>query len=193
MKEYYALVDGEKRGPFELEDLDNEDLSGDTLIWREGIEEWTKAKNIDEVRNQLIGSNPPPEPLSETSRRFLSSHKALLSVLILWTIVHVVLSLLSYNNISDTNEGRSYKVERIWPFSSFTHNYSTTESRTEVVEGNPLSGNAEYETYYYEVDREMYGGILYNYDWSELLLYCSPFWLIIALYYFRWSSKNRIS
>ena len=62
MKEYY-ISDGEnKRGGFSLKDLKNETVLPNTLIWKEGWEEWKTAKEaalIEPAIDLIINDTPP--------------------------------------------------------------------------------------------------------------------------------------
>lgn len=53
---YYYAENNEKRGPFSLEELRNKSLKEDTLIWYPGLEKWTYARNIEEIKS-IIPSN----------------------------------------------------------------------------------------------------------------------------------------
>jgi len=56
----YYLHDGdERRGPFSLAQLKTKSITKDTPIWREGLEDWTKAGMLDEL-SSLFTSVPPP-------------------------------------------------------------------------------------------------------------------------------------
>jgi len=71
MKNYYIEVNGQHSEPLTFEELKTRSLTLDTLIWFEGMEEWTKAGNIPELaglfRNipppiQKTATTPPPPP-----------------------------------------------------------------------------------------------------------------------------------
>ncbi len=64
MKRYFYSDGKEKNGPFSFEELKNEEINPDTLIWFEGLEEWTFAKYIKEIEEILILSPPPLEEIS---------------------------------------------------------------------------------------------------------------------------------
>ena len=59
MKKYFYAKNDNKYGPFSLEELKNEDITKDTLIWFEGLEDWAPAKDIDEMR-PFLELMPPP-------------------------------------------------------------------------------------------------------------------------------------
>ena len=61
MKVYFIEEKGEQKGPFTLSELKEENVLDSTLIWTEGLENWTLAININELKPILIVS-PPPLP-----------------------------------------------------------------------------------------------------------------------------------
>lgn len=62
---YFYSDNVKKHGPFSLEELLKEDLSDETLIWHEGLENWISAREIPELKIALEHS-PPPIPLKAT-------------------------------------------------------------------------------------------------------------------------------
>lgn len=68
--EYYIIESGERRGPFRLEALMSMNLSPDSLVWRQGLADWTKASELEELSqlfttgDSAFGSyaQPLPEP-----------------------------------------------------------------------------------------------------------------------------------
>lgn len=62
---YYFLKDTEKVGPLSLEELKEAGLEKDTLIWYEGIEDWTKLIDIPKLRKEILGVEEVPPPLPE--------------------------------------------------------------------------------------------------------------------------------
>lgn len=69
MKKYFYSDGKEKNGPFSFEELKNEEINPDTLIWFEGLDNWTFAKNIKEVES-ILEVSPPPliSPISEKTQ-----------------------------------------------------------------------------------------------------------------------------
>ncbi len=61
----FVLVNNQQQGPFNLEQLktliSNKQLTQDTLVWKEGMQQWDKAEGLPEL-NQLFKSSPPPPP-----------------------------------------------------------------------------------------------------------------------------------
>ena len=62
----YFIHDGQnEKGPFDLEQLKREKLVKDTPIWYEGLEKWTTAGEVEELKVLFI-TTPTPPPLKPT-------------------------------------------------------------------------------------------------------------------------------
>lgn len=61
MKYYYISNDNHQEGPFTFEELKNHRLTGRTLVWSEGQEDWVRASQVKELENLIIPT-PPPLP-----------------------------------------------------------------------------------------------------------------------------------
>jgi len=59
MKKYFYHDGQDQVGPFELEELKQKQINRDTLIWFEGIEDWTKASKLPELED-FFPKTPPP-------------------------------------------------------------------------------------------------------------------------------------
>lgn len=63
--QYWAYINGEQKGPMELDQLLALDITHETLVWREGLETWIPAKDLSELSTILISPStnkvaPPP-------------------------------------------------------------------------------------------------------------------------------------
>lgn len=56
---YYIQEEGEKKGPFSLEDLIALEIRRDTLIWKQGSKEWFAASKEESLKHYF--SQRPPE------------------------------------------------------------------------------------------------------------------------------------
>ncbi len=62
---HYFYSDGEKqKGPFTFEQLKNENIKKETLIWFEGLDDWKPAKEIREL-DEIFELIPPPIPQND--------------------------------------------------------------------------------------------------------------------------------
>lgn len=66
MKKYFYSIDNEKHGPFSIEELSDKNITDETLIWFEGLEDWTPAKEVEEVI-AILELQPPSIPSPETT------------------------------------------------------------------------------------------------------------------------------
>ena len=55
---YYFQRNGERVGPFTLNELMKQPITIDTLVWKNGQEGWLKAEQIDEIKERF-GPIPP--------------------------------------------------------------------------------------------------------------------------------------
>ena len=63
-KQYYIASKNSRLGPFTLSQLKERNIDSDTLIWCEGMEQWTKAGELDELKSAI----PPPTPFQIESQ-----------------------------------------------------------------------------------------------------------------------------
>ena len=62
MKEYFYLTGKNQNGPISFEELLTKGLSGDTLIWSEGMGYWERLKDIPELMQVIKPFEVPPPP-----------------------------------------------------------------------------------------------------------------------------------
>ena len=69
---YYAMIDGEQKGPFELEELPEAGVRPSTYIWCKGLPDWEKAEDNADVcrlfRNHLYDVMHPAPQIPEASQ-----------------------------------------------------------------------------------------------------------------------------
>lgn len=67
MNEYYYLdAQNERKGPITKEELLSQNLDKETLVWREGLENWTPMKDIAELAEAISHKTPPPLPIKKS-------------------------------------------------------------------------------------------------------------------------------
>lgn len=66
MIQYYAMIDGEQRGPFPLEQLAENGVRPSTYVWTKGMADWEKAEDVADIcrmfRNRLHDLMHPTVP-----------------------------------------------------------------------------------------------------------------------------------
>ena len=66
---YFIIVNDQQQGPFTIDELKLRGIAPDTLVWAEGMPQWTPASQVDELKtifqNEAGGNTatPPPPPL----------------------------------------------------------------------------------------------------------------------------------
>lgn len=65
--EFFIYKNNKQQGPYTTEQLAGMDLASETLVWREGMEQWTPAWQVAELKDILNGKAqagpvPPPVP-----------------------------------------------------------------------------------------------------------------------------------
>jgi len=46
---FFAMIDGERRGPFELQELAGAGVRPSTYVWCKGMDDWEKAEDVAEI------------------------------------------------------------------------------------------------------------------------------------------------
>lgn len=63
---YFIIENNQQTGPFSIYELKDKGLTSDSLVWAEGMKEWTPAWQVEELKNFLYNtansSTPPPVP-----------------------------------------------------------------------------------------------------------------------------------
>lgn len=68
-KKYFIAEDGEQKGPFSINELKEMSISKTTLIWKEGLDDWTEAGRIEKLQISLKSTPPKlPENLQKKTK-----------------------------------------------------------------------------------------------------------------------------
>ncbi|ASV30359.1 SPFH domain-containing protein [Maribacter cobaltidurans] len=63
---YFYAVNGQQTGPVSFERLQelfaSRTINRDTLVWKQGMSNWTALKDVEELKSFLGGNTPPPLP-----------------------------------------------------------------------------------------------------------------------------------
>ena len=108
MKEYYYLNDRkEQEGPVAGEDLPRYGVGRSTLVWAEGMAQWTPAGNVPELAplfQSQNGGTPPPPPAGGSAEGKPDN-------LLVWSILATVLCCLPLGIVAIVY---SAKVDTLW-------------------------------------------------------------------------------
>ncbi len=58
---FFIADNGKQRGPFTLDEMLNQKITRETLVWTEGLDNWTKAEHVSLLKD-VLRSTPPPIP-----------------------------------------------------------------------------------------------------------------------------------
>lgn len=59
MSTYFIHLDNQQNGPFTIEELKAKNITRETLVWKEGMADWVKASELNEL-GLLFNTQPPP-------------------------------------------------------------------------------------------------------------------------------------
>jgi uncharacterized RDD family membrane protein YckC len=62
---FHIIVNSKQEGPFTIEQLKSKGIKRESLVWTEGLDNWTKAEHVA-LLNDLLSSMPPPMPSNES-------------------------------------------------------------------------------------------------------------------------------
>ena len=66
---YFIIQHDTQLGPYSLEDLKLALIDRNTLIWHEGLSDWTKASDLDELKEIFVSNAKMPPPIPETEKK----------------------------------------------------------------------------------------------------------------------------
>jgi hypothetical protein len=74
MKTYYLHNGSENEGPFDFEELKSKKINRTTPVWREGMEDWKTAGEVEELKS-ILETVPPPIKSFTTTRSIPEEQK----------------------------------------------------------------------------------------------------------------------
>lgn len=72
---YYIIENNEQSAPLTITELNKKKITANTYIWRKGLSDWTKASEIDELKNIIIHRPPPFNPNNKRNVHLENSTK----------------------------------------------------------------------------------------------------------------------
>ena len=73
IKEWFVIIENQQEGPLSLLDLKRERrFTPDTLVWKKGFPEWTRARFIPEMK-ELFKDDPEPQALHEPNKEGINN------------------------------------------------------------------------------------------------------------------------
>lgn len=59
---YYVNKSGQQAGPIPVEKFSTCGIMKETWVWCEGMDEWKKAEEVEELKHLFVVATPPPPP-----------------------------------------------------------------------------------------------------------------------------------
>lgn len=64
---YYVDSAGQQQGPFSADILPSKGVTGETLVWKAGMTQWTKARMVPELKDMFSAPPVPPSVQGQTT------------------------------------------------------------------------------------------------------------------------------
>jgi hypothetical protein len=120
VKKYYLHNGQENSGPFDKEELREQKINKNTLVWAEDWNEWKKAGEIDELKIILLSIPPTPSPPKHNLKRHQIASKKFnfikylviaISLLVFLTIAVKIISEYNSNPDNPDLESDTLKMQ----------------------------------------------------------------------------------
>lgn len=121
-KDFYLLENGTNKGPFSFDELKQQKIATDTLVWYEGLQDWSMAKNIPELKPLFVVPPPPPKPTPppppaniQPTKSNKSAFKYILYTLgaIVVFVLFIVITISLKNRVSTPTETSSNGLQEL--------------------------------------------------------------------------------
>jgi hypothetical protein len=116
MIQYFVALLGESQGPYTIEDLKHQNITQDTLIWYEGLSDWKRAEDIEEIRTALF--TPISVPQNPPAKKPSFNYGLLILVLVLiicgsYILIVIYHSLSAAGDTSDLQQQENAEIQQI--------------------------------------------------------------------------------
>lgn len=75
---FFAIINGERRGPFTLEEMERVGVCPDTYVWCKGMQKWRRARHVADVcrywRQRLSGTHASQQPVPVKKEEVQTEH-----------------------------------------------------------------------------------------------------------------------
>lgn len=66
-EKYFIIINGVQKGPYSIQELNTQNITLDTLVWKKGMDCWLKIADMPELASALKDILPPPMPGTTTN------------------------------------------------------------------------------------------------------------------------------
>lgn len=97
---FYIDADGNQKGTFSPEELQREGIKRDTLVWTQGMEQWKRAEDTEELKYLFAGSfnnNPySSEPVAQANASRSDNYGSRPSMPKTWLVESILVTILPF-------------------------------------------------------------------------------------------------
>jgi len=166
MKKYFIHNGTEQQGPFDLDDLKSKMISKETPIWYEGLEEWTTAEKLEELKDVFKPLTPPPfnshaksqpvypprPPVKQPVKQKTTRGKIMLLIFGIIGLIIVVLILVNNTNSKNQEFNKTNGA-------SYQEKVQSVEETERSQPSNFLSVGAKYDKNFWGTKINVHGVI----------------------------------
>lgn len=139
MKKYHYTKEGNQFGPISIEELKDEKITKETMVWYEGLDDWVKAGEVEELKSLFKSVPPPlnikkqtPPPLKDNNEKIdkkivndIKPKKKKTGVIIISLLAIALISFFVFN-YSQSSTNNSYSTS-----SNHGNTYNPPKQKTE--------------------------------------------------------------
>ena len=114
--EYFIIVNGQQAGPFSLEQLIQKGITPETLVWTQGMEDWTPAWQVEELKGNIPPTYQDPkqqdqqQDFQQQGEQQPKKNNKLIWKLLLGAIVFILL-IFAFTNPSEEAHKETVSIE----------------------------------------------------------------------------------
>ncbi|MCB9202183.1 MAG: DUF4339 domain-containing protein [Flavobacteriales bacterium] len=76
-RDYHIIENNQKSKPLTFDQLKEKKITENTMIWRLGLENWVKAKDLQEVRNIIYHEPPPFSTIGSNTKETIKTNQTI--------------------------------------------------------------------------------------------------------------------
>lgn len=135
MTQYYYTDGKERFGPFTLDELKDKQITGSTLVWKEGLPDWVQARQLDDLQSLLSSRAGYPPPIISPQSHFPPQGRPKN-----WLIESVLVTLLCCLPLGIVGIVFSTKVDTLWNAGDYEGAYKASQQAGKWVKIGAVLG-----------------------------------------------------
>jgi hypothetical protein len=144
---YFIAINNLKKGPLTLESLRNYNLEKNTLVWKEGLEDWKPAEDFEELQDLFLSIPPPIPGVVEVSQPEVNIQKKVskeINIILILLATTLTFTFLFYGGYSSANYPEYLTNEQIEANRELIKKYTNGNSLAPIYIGRYLPNNCKY-------------------------------------------------